>query len=235
MTTPRILSAGEIARRASHEAETLPHTVLLTHRPRHPEELGALPPRLSTFRPPALSLSGIVRDGGHPVRPAGRGPTHETARPHPSVEAPEGIVHFHPATPRDREELRRTARALLRVRPGSAPHGSAAPHAASAPVSSAEPAAYRPNLDDCRRHLSAFRGAMADFERAHYFGGSDRRAVASDALRRAHEAYDNLFATLPLTPSMSGILENLSGRMERSEALLAAIEPPRGRSRRRHA
>lgn len=229
MTSPRIITAREISSRAAHEAESFPHTILRTHVPRHADEIGALPARLSTFHPPALSLTGIARDGGHPVRPAGRGTHHSAPRRSPGLEAPEGTLHFHPATARDAEELRRTGRALLRIRPGSEPHSTPAPASTAAPV------AYRPSLEDCRRHLSDFRGAMADFERAHYFGGEDRHAVASEALHRARDAYANLFANLPLTPSMSGILENLEGRMQRSETLLATMAPPAHSRRHRHA
>ena len=222
MTSPRILSTREIASRA--EAETLPHVTLRTHVPREALEIGALPPRLSTFRPPMLSLSGLARDGGHPTRPAGRG-ERETPRHRPSVSAPEGTLHFSPpASPRDAEAMRRLGRDLLRMRPasGSVPHIGSRAEPTATPV-----AADRPSLSDCRRDLSAFRGAMAEFQRLRYFGGEDRHVEAAAALNRAQAAYDRLYASLPLTPSMSGILDSLNGRLEASRGELTAMTPTR--------
>ncbi|HKY63355.1 MAG TPA: hypothetical protein VJR29_08055 [bacterium] len=228
MTSPRILTAREIARRAEHDAETMPPTVLRTHVPREAFEIGALPPRLSTFSPPLPSLSGLARDGSEPVRPAGRarsaGPRHR-----PGVEPPEGIVHFHPANPRDAAAFRRMTRELLHLRPGSGAH-----HRETAPEAAPATPTYRPSLEDCRGDLSEFRRAMADFTRARYFGGDDRHAVASAALQRAEAAYHRLYANLPLTPGMTGILENLDGRLATSRTELAAMAPRTGRSR-RHA
>ncbi len=226
MTSPRIITANELALRA--QAETSPHTTLRTHAPRHYDEIGTLPPRLSTFRPPLPSLGGLTRDGSAPSHPAGRG-DHEGPRHRPGLSAPEGVVHFHPSSPRDAEAFRRMTRDLLRVRPDSEPRTSGA---TAEPV--AAPAAARPSLADCRRDLSEFRTAMAEFTNARYFGGEDRHAVASAALRRAEAAYANLYANLPLTPSMSSILESFDGRLASSRTELASMAPRTGHSR-RHA
>ncbi|HEX5034105.1 MAG TPA: hypothetical protein VFW62_06460, partial [bacterium] len=214
--------------RAQHDSDTIPTTVLRTHVPREAFEIGALPTRLSTFRPPLPSLSGLTRDGSEAIRPAGRtrseGPRHR-----PGVEPPEGIVHFHPANPRDAAAFRRMTRDLLHVRPGSGAH-----HRETASDSAPTTPAYRPSLEDCRGDLSEFRHAMADFTRARYFGGDNRHAMASAALQRAEAAYNRLFANLPLTPGMSSVLESLDGRLAASRTELAAMAPRTGRSR-RHA
>ncbi len=227
MSTPRIISANELALRAQREAESLPHTVLRTHVPRDPESLGVLPPRLSTFRPPLPSLGGLVRDGSAPISPAGR-ESHDGPRHRPGVEAPEGIVHFHPRSPSDAEAFRRMTRDLLHVRPSSASrtHSSAVEPAT-------EPVVARPSLADCRRDLAEFRNAMGEFTRARYFGGESRHAEARAALHRAEAAYNRLYANLPLTPSMSAILDSFESRMATSRTELEAMAP-RGR-RSRHA
>ena len=225
MTSPRIITANELALRA--QAETCPHTTLRTHVPSDADEIGALPPRLSTFRPPLPSLGGLVRDGADPVRPAGRG-GHDGPRHRPGLPAPEGVVHFHPSSPRDAEAFRRMTRDLLHVRPGSEARTSVSTPATPAP------AAYRPTLADCRRDLSEFRTAMAEFTNARYFGGEDRHAVASAALHRAEAAYGRLYSNLPLTPSMSSILESFDGRLAASRTELASMARP-SRSSRRHA
>jgi len=224
MTPPRPITAGTIASSTHDELIEGPSLGSYIRVPAHALELGQLPARLSTFRPPRPSMEGITRSTSEASRPAGRGhPTHLVVHAQPGVTPPPGIQHFtvRPGT-QDAQRLRSLGQSLLRFSPTQHPGLS---HSIAAPAPEQAAPNPRPNFEATRVYIRDFRNAMAEYRRAMYFGDAHRFHEARQSLTQARTAYTMLYAELPTTPAMNGILNQFQGQLDAADARVAAMDP----------